>query len=93
MYILDKEDALSIYNIIDPPWERGELSNIRLQLTSQFPRLRPTASCGARVFPVACSLDDDLVAAVGHPSQGALAMGGLVEETKPLVHSPVAGAK
>ena len=29
--------TLSIYRVIDPPWERGETSNIRFQLRSQSP--------------------------------------------------------
>ena len=42
-------------------------------------------------FPVAGALDDDLVAGVGQAVQGAVAEDGIVEETEPLIHGPVAG--
>ena len=42
-------------------------------------------------FPVAGALDDDLVAGVGQPVQGAVGEDGVVEETEPFVDGPVAG--
>ena len=42
-------------------------------------------------FPVAGAFDDDLVAGVGQPIQGAVAQDGVIEETQPFVHGPVAG--
>ena len=42
-------------------------------------------------FPVAGALNDDLVAGVGQAVQGAVAQDGIVEETQPFVHGPVAG--
>ena len=42
-------------------------------------------------FPVAAALDDDLVAGVGQPVESAVAQDGVLEETEPLVHGPVAG--
>ena len=42
-------------------------------------------------FPVAGALDDDLVTGVGQAVQGAVAEDGIIEETEPLVHGPVAG--
>ncbi len=38
-----------IYRVIDPPWERGELSNIRFWPGGQSPPCRPGASGGATV--------------------------------------------
>ena len=46
---------------------------------------------GREFFPVAVSLDDDLVAGVGQAVQGAVAQDGIVEEAEPLLHGPVAG--
>ena len=42
-------------------------------------------------FPVAGAFDDDLVAGVGQPIQCAVAQDGVIEETQPFVHGPVAG--
>ena len=42
-------------------------------------------------FPVAGAFDDDLVAGVGQPVEGAVAQDGVIEETQPFVHGPVAG--
>ena len=42
-------------------------------------------------FPVAGALDDDLVSGVGQTVQGAVAEDGIVKETEPFVHGPVAG--
>ena len=42
-------------------------------------------------FPVAGAFDDDLVAGVGQPVQGAVAQDGVVEEAQPFLHGPVAG--
>ena len=42
-------------------------------------------------FPVAGAFDDDLVAGVGQPVQGAVAQDGVIEEAQPFVHGPVAG--
>ena len=42
-------------------------------------------------FPVAGALDDDLVAGVGQPVQGAVAEDGIVEEAEPFFDGPVAG--
>ena len=41
-------------------------------------------------FPVAAALNDDLVAGVGQPVQGAVAQDGVVEETQPFVHGTIA---
>ena len=42
-------------------------------------------------FPVAGAFDDDLVAGVGQPVQGAVAEDGIVKKAEPFVHGPVAG--
>ncbi len=42
-------------------------------------------------LPVAAAFDDDLVAGVGQPVQGAIAQDGVVEETQPFVHGTIAG--
>ena len=42
-------------------------------------------------FPVAVALDDDLVAGVGQPVQGAVPQYGVLEKTQPFLYSPVAG--
>ena len=42
-------------------------------------------------FPVTGALDDDLVAGIGQPVQGAVAQDGVVEDAQPLLHRPVAG--
>ena len=42
-------------------------------------------------FPVAGAFDDDLVAGVGQAIQRAVAQDGVIEETQPFVHGPVAG--
>ena len=42
-------------------------------------------------FPVAAALDDDLVAGVGQAVEGAVTEDGVLEESQPLVHGPVAG--
>ena len=41
-------------------------------------------------FPVAGAFDDDLVAGVGQPDEGAVAEDGVLEQAQPLVHGPVA---
>ena len=46
---------------------------------------------GRLTFTVAGALDDDLVAGVGQPVQGAVARNGVVKEAQPFVHDPVAG--
>ncbi len=46
---------------------------------------------GRQALPVALALDDDLVAGVGEPVEGAVAEDGVVEEPEPLVDSPVGG--
>ena len=46
---------------------------------------------GRELFPVAGPLDDDLVAGVGQPVQGAVAQDGVIEEAEPFLHGPVAG--
>ena len=46
---------------------------------------------GRQPLPVALALDDDLVAGVGEPVEGAVAEDGVVEESEPLVDSPVGG--
>ena len=46
---------------------------------------------GRQFLSVAVSLDNDLVAGVGQPVQGAVAEDGIVEEAEPLFHRPVAG--
>ena len=46
---------------------------------------------GGQFLSVAVSLDNDLVAGVGQPVQGAVAEDGVVEETQPLVHASVVG--
>ena len=40
---------------------------------------------------VAGPLDDDLVAGVGQPIQGAVSQYGVIEEAEPLLHRAVAG--
>ena len=46
---------------------------------------------GRLPFPVAGPLDDDLVAGVGQAVEGAVAPDGVLEQSQPLVHGPVAG--
>ena len=46
---------------------------------------------GGQFLSVAGPLDDDLVAGVGQPVQGAVAEDGVIEEAEPLFHRPVAG--
>ena len=46
---------------------------------------------GGQFLSVAGPLDDDLVAGVGQPVQGAVAQDGVIEEAEPLLHRPVAG--
>ena len=40
-------------------------------------------------FTIAGALDDNLVAGIGQPAQGAVAEDGVVEETEPFLHGPV----
>ena len=42
-------------------------------------------------FSIAGAFDDDLVAGVSQPVQGAVAQDGVIEEAEPFVHGPVAG--
>ena len=42
-------------------------------------------------LPVALAFDDDLVAGVGEPVEGAVAEDGIVEEAEPFLHGPVGG--
>ena len=44
-----------------------------------------------QAFAVAGAFYDDLVAGVGEPVEGAVAQDGVVEESEPLVDSPVGG--
>ena len=44
---------------------------------------------GREPFAIAGSLDDDLVASVGQPVEGAVAEDGVVEETEPFLHGPI----
>ena len=46
---------------------------------------------GGQFLSVGGPLDNDLVAGVGQPVQGAVAEDGIVEETEPFLHGPVAG--
>ena len=46
---------------------------------------------GRLTFTVAGALDDDLVAGVGQPVQGAVAQNGVVKEAQPFVHGTIAG--
>ena len=46
---------------------------------------------GRFAFTVVGALNDDLVAGVGQPVQGAIAQNGVVNEAQPLVHGAVAG--
>ena len=46
---------------------------------------------GRQFLSVAGPLDDDLVAGVGQPVQGAVAQDGIIEEAEPFLHGPVAG--
>ena len=42
-------------------------------------------------FPVAVSLDDDLVAGVGQAVQGTVAQDWVIKEAEPFLHGPVGG--
>ena len=42
-----------------------------------------------QALPVAVALDDDLVAGVGEPVEGAVAQDGIVEEPELLIDGPV----
>ena len=53
-------------------------------VTQQFP-------VGRKLLPVAGPFDDDLVAGIGQSVQGTVAQDGVVEETEPFLHGPVAG--
>ena len=46
---------------------------------------------GRQFLSVAGSFNDDLVAGVGQPIQGAVSKDGIVEEAEPLLHRTVAG--
>ena len=46
---------------------------------------------GRLTSPVTGALYDDLVAGIGQPVQGAVAEDGVLEESQPFVHGPVAG--
>ena len=46
---------------------------------------------GRQPFPVALAFDDDLIAGVGQPIQGAVAQNGVFEEAEPFLHAAVAG--
>ena len=46
---------------------------------------------GRQFLSVAGPLDDDLVAGVGQPVQGAVAQDGIIEEAEPFLHGPIAG--
>ena len=58
---------------------------------TSFPACAQQRAMGRLTFTVAGALDDDLVAGVGQPVQGAIAQNGVVKEAQPLVHDPVAG--
>ena len=45
---------------------------------------------GRQIFSVAGPFDDDLVAGVGQPAQGAVAQDRVFEEAEPFLHGPVA---
>ena len=62
---------------------RGHTESIGQRLERDLEVLLP--------LPVAAALDDDLVAGVGQAIKGAVAQYGILEETQPLVHGPVAG--
>ena len=47
---------------------------------------------GRKPFHVARALDDYLVVGVGQPVEGAFAEDGVVEESEPFLHGPVAGS-
>ena len=46
---------------------------------------------GRKPFPIAGSFDDDLMAAVGQPVEGAVAWDGVVEEAEPFLHGSFGG--
>ena len=61
---------------------------VRESITSPVAQEFPV---GGQFLSVGGPLDDDLVAGVGQPVQGAVAEDGIVEETEPFLHGPVAG--
>ena len=42
-------------------------------------------------LPVAAAFNDDLIAGVGQPVEGAVAEDGVLEDAQPFLHGPVAG--
>ena len=44
---------------------------------------------GRKLLAVAGTLDDDLVAGVGQPVKGAVAVNGFVKETEQFLHGPI----
>ena len=46
---------------------------------------------GGKPFSIAGSLDDNLVAGVGQPVEGAVAEDGVVEQAEPFLHGPIGG--
>ena len=58
---------------------------------TSFPACAQQGTVRRLALPVAAAFDDDLVAGVGQPVQGAVAQDGVVEETQPFLHGTVAG--
>ena len=74
-----------------PPWARGDFDFYQVGLDRSITSLAQQGAMGRQPFAVAGAFDDDLVAGVGQAVQSAVAEDGVVEETEPFVHGPVAG--
>ena len=75
-----------------PPWARGDFDYYK------FTVCRSIASVGAQQgavwrqpLSVVGAFDDDLVAGVGHPVEGAVVQDAVVEQAQPFVDGPVVG--
>ena len=64
---------------------------ISLRLAGQSPSPGLATSGAGTAFPGSWALDDDLVAGIGQPVQGAVAQDGVVKDAEPFLHGPVAG--
>ena len=75
-----------------PPWTRGDFDYYQVVSGRSIVSLGvQQGAVWGSAFAVAGALDDDLVAGIGQPVQGAVAEDGVIEEVEPFVHGPVAG--
>ena len=70
--------------------KRGEFAAFQVVVWSITPFGPNSTRCG-ETLAVAAAIDDDLVAGVGQPVQGAVVEDGMFEESQPFVDGPVAG--